>query len=89
LIYQKKKSSVKSIAIMNTIEKIKIELDNIRPALQSDGGDLKFVKFKDGVLEVELMGACVGCPMSQITLKDGIETQIKEKIPEVKEVIAS
>jgi len=89
LIYQKKKSSMKSIAIMNTIEKIKIELDNIRPALQSDGGDLKFVKFKDGVLEVELMGACVGCPMSQITLKDGIETQIKEKIPEVKEVIAS
>ncbi len=80
---------MKSIAIMNTIEKIKIELDNIRPALQSDGGDLKFVKFKDGVLEVELMGACVGCPMSQITLKDGIETQIKEKIPEVKEVIAS
>lgn len=73
---------------MNTEEKIKKELDNIRPSLQADGGDLRFVKFENGVLEVELLGACVGCPMSQITLKDGIEAQVKSEVPEVKEVIA-
>ena len=69
-------------------DKIKKILDEIRPRLQADGGDIKFVSFKDGVVEVELMGACVGCPMSQITLKDGVEAAIKSELPEVTEVVA-
>ena len=68
------------------IEKI---LEEIRPHLQMDGGDVSFVEYDDqtGVLKVKLQGACVGCPMSQMTLQDGIGKAIKEKIPEVKEVI--
>ncbi|MBL7057856.1 NifU family protein [Patescibacteria group bacterium] len=69
-------------------EKIKQTLDNIRPALQADGGDLRFVKFSDGVLEIELVGACAGCPMAQLTLKDGIEVEVMKAVPEVKEVVA-
>ena len=72
------------------IEKIKNELETIRPHLQMDGGDVEFVNFdeENGVLELRLQGACVGCPMSQITLQDGIGRAIKEKVPEVKEVRA-
>ena len=71
-------------------EKIKKVLDKVRPHLQMDGGDVEFVSFdeKTGVLEVKLKGACVGCPMSQITLQDGIGKMVKEEIKEVKEVIA-
>lgn len=72
-----------------TIEnKIIEKIEEIRPRLQADGGDLKFVGFKDGIVEVELQGACVGCPMSQITLKEGVEAHIKEGIKEVTEVRA-
>lgn len=70
--------------------KIKKILEKIRPSLQMDGGDVHFVGFDDksGVVKVELMGHCVHCPMSQITLKQGIEAEIKKEIPEVKKVIA-
>ena len=72
------------------IEKIKSELSEIRPHLQMDGGDVEFVEFdeKDGVLKLRLQGACIGCPMSQMTLQEGIGRTIKAKIPEVKEVQA-
>lgn len=71
-------------------KKIRKILDTIRPALQMDGGDVHFVKFdeKSGVLSVELTGHCAHCPMSTITLKQGIEEEMKKNIPEVKEVRA-
>ncbi len=74
---------------MNIKEKINKELDKIRPQLQMDGGDVEFVDFneKKGLLMVSLVGMCATCPMSQITLKQGIEQSIVAAIPEVKEVI--
>ena len=70
-------------------EKVEAVLANIRPALQLDGGDVELVDVDDqGVVKVRLMGACGGCPMAPMTLKNGIEKTLKELIPEVKEVIA-
>ena len=71
-------------------DKIKQSLEKIRPALQADGGDVKFVEWddKNSIVKVKLTGMCAGCPMSQMTLKQGIEEEIKKEIPEVKEVIA-
>jgi len=70
-------------------EKVKDVIDKIRPGLQADGGDVELVNIKeDGIIEVELQGACAGCPMSQMTIKNGIERILKEEIPEVKEVKA-
>jgi Fe-S cluster biogenesis protein NfuA len=69
-------------------EKVKALLDEIRPSLQADGGDVLFVGVKDGVVSVKLTGACGHCPHSTMTLKLGIERYLKEKLPEVKEVIA-
>ncbi|MDA3941581.1 MAG: NifU family protein [Spirochaetia bacterium] len=71
------------------IDKIKQALDDIRPSLQADGGDIEFVNFSDdGIVEVRLTGACFGCPMSQITLKQGVEKYLKDTLPEVKAVEA-
>ena len=56
------------------------------PSLQADGGDVELVEVVDGVVKVRLKGACAGCPMSQMTLKNGIERFLKEEIPEVKSV---
>lgn len=67
-------------------EKVMEVLDKIRPALQADGGDVELVDIEEGVVKVRLQGACVGCPMSQITLKQGIERFLKKEIPEVKSV---
>jgi len=67
-------------------EKIQHLINKIRPLLQQDGGDVEFVEFVDGVVNVRLTGACSGCPMSQITLKDGIEKLLKKEIPEIKSV---
>ncbi len=70
-------------------EKIKEALDQIRPALQADGGDVQIVEVtEDGRVKVKLVGACGHCPMSTMTLKMGIEKRLKERIPEVKEVVA-
>jgi len=66
--------------------KIKEVLETIRPALQADGGDVEFIDYNDGIVTVRLKGACGNCPMSMITLKQGIEARIKAKIPEVKSV---
>ncbi len=67
-------------------EKVQDALNKIRPILQADGGDVEFVDIVDGVVKVRLQGACAGCPMSQMTLKDGIERHLKEEIPELKSV---
>jgi Fe-S cluster biogenesis protein NfuA len=69
-------------------EKVKAALDEIRPSLQADGGDVELVSVKDGTVSVKLTGACGGCPMATMTLKKGIEKILKEKIPEVKEVVS-
>jgi Fe-S cluster biogenesis protein NfuA len=69
-------------------EKVKAALDQIRPALQADGGDVELVSIEDGTVSVKLTGACGGCPMATMTLKKGIERILKEKVPEVKEVVA-
>jgi Fe-S cluster biogenesis protein NfuA len=61
-------------------------LNVIRPSLQADGGDVELVDVKDGIVSVRLKGACAGCPMSTMTLKNGIERFLKEKLPAVKEV---
>ncbi len=70
-------------------EKIEQALTKIRPALQADGGDVELVEVgADGVVRVRLTGACGGCPMSQLTLKMGIERILKKEVPEVKSVEA-
>lgn len=69
-------------------EKVETALAKIRPTLQADGGDVELVDVNEGVVSLRLTGACMGCPMSTITLKQGIERVLKEQIPEVKEVIA-
>lgn len=67
-------------------KKVMAILEQIRPALQADGGDVELVDVDNGVVKVRLQGACAGCPMSQMTLKNGIERILKEKIPAVKSV---
>jgi len=69
-------------------EKVEAALAKIRPALQADGGDVELVGVDDGVVKVILKGSCAGCPMSAMTLKQGIERILKEEIPEIKEVVA-
>ena len=69
-------------------ERIQEVLDQVRPALQADGGDVEFVGVDDqGIVSVRLTGACGSCPMSTMTLKMGIEKTLMEKIPEVKSVV--
>jgi Fe-S cluster biogenesis protein NfuA len=70
-------------------DKVQKAIDLIRPGLQADGGDVELIDVSpDGVVKVKLTGACQGCPMSQMTLKMGIEKVIKSQIPEIKEVIS-
>ncbi|MBR9982267.1 MAG: NifU family protein [Desulfatitalea sp.] len=70
-------------------EKVEAAINKIRPMLQADGGDVELIKVtEDGVVQVRLQGACAGCPMSQMTLKNGIERVIKEAVPEVKSVVS-
>ena len=70
-------------------ERVQEVLDQIRPALQADGGDVELVEVTDeGVVRVSLVGACRGCPMSQLTLSNGVERVLKEHIPEVVRVEA-
>ena len=69
-------------------EKVEEVLKEIRPSLQADGGDVELVDVNDGTVQVRLVGACAGCPMSTMTLKMGIEQILKREIPEVKEVVA-
>ena len=70
------------------IEEVKQVLEQVRPALQADGGDVELVEItEEGVVKVRLKGACGSCPMSTMTLKMGIERALKEKIPGIKEVI--
>ena len=68
-------------------ERVTATLDMIRPSLQADGGDVELVDVTDdGVVKVHLIGACAGCPMSQLTLSNGVERVLKQQIPEVSRV---
>jgi Fe-S cluster biogenesis protein NfuA len=67
-------------------ENIEKALEKIRPALRADGGDIELIDVVDGVVKVRLTGACGGCPMSQMTLKMGVERVLKQQVPEVKSV---
>ena len=70
-------------------QKVLNVLDQVRPYLQQDGGDLKFVGINDDLsVEVELTGACGSCPFSTMTLKNGVEATLKKVLPEIKEVVA-
>ncbi len=72
---------------MELKERVEDALQKVRPSLQADGGDVQLLDVNDdGVVTVKLMGACGGCPMSQMTLKMGIEKVLKQSVPEVKSV---
>lgn len=70
-------------------EKVEAALNKIRPMLQADGGNIELVDVSsDGIVKLKLTGACGCCPMSQMTLKMGVERILKQEVPEVKEVVA-
>lgn len=72
---------------MNTEEQVIDVINRIRPYLNSDGGDVEFVKFDNGIVYVKLIGACAGCAMQDATLKDGLEALLLEEVPGVVEVV--
>ena len=71
-------------------EKVKKAIEELRKFLQADGGDIEFVGLDEanGEVRVRLTGACKGCPMAQVTLQQGVETRLREQVPEVKKVTA-
>ena len=72
-----------------TVEaRVRKALDEIRPSIQADGGNIELVDIEKDVVKVRLQGACVGCPMSALTLKQGVERLIKAKVPEIRSVEA-
>jgi Fe-S cluster biogenesis protein NfuA len=70
-------------------KKVEEAINKIRPMLQADGGDVELIDVQEGIVTVRLQGACAGCPMSQMTLKNGIEKLLKKEIPEVVSVEAA
>jgi Fe-S cluster biogenesis protein NfuA len=75
-------------SVNDTKQLVEKALEKIRPMLQRDGGDIEFVEVNDGVVKVRLTGACKGCPMSQMTLKQGVEKLLLKEVPGLKEVQA-
>jgi len=71
-----------------TEKKVQAALAEIRPQIQADGGDIELVAVENNTVKVRLRGACVGCPMSALTLKQGVERLIKQKVPEIQSVEA-
>jgi Fe-S cluster biogenesis protein NfuA len=69
-------------------KRVQEALDDIRPQLQGDGGDVELVAIEGNVVKVRLVGRCACCPMSQMTLKNGVETYVKERVPEIQKVEA-
>jgi len=68
-------------------EQVKLALNEIRPALQADGGDIDYLGMENGYVKVRLVGACSGCPSSTMTLQMGVERAIRQRVPEIKGVI--
>lgn len=73
---------------MDVLDRIEKALDSIRPYLEADGGNVKILDLNDGLLRLELLGACGNCPMSTMTLKAGVEEAVKKAVPEVTAVEA-
>jgi Fe-S cluster biogenesis protein NfuA len=71
-----------------TEKKVQAALAEIRPQIQADGGDIDLIAVESNIVKVRLRGACVGCPMSALTLKQGVERLIKQKVPEIQSVEA-
>ena len=72
-----------------TVEaRVRKALDEIKPSIQADGGNIELVAIEKDVVKVRLQGACVGCPMAALTLKQGVERLIKSKVPEIRSVEA-
>ena len=69
-------------------DKVENALNKIRPHLISDGGDVELIDVKDGIVSLRLKGACAGCPMSTMTMKNGIARVLKAELPEIKDVVA-
>jgi Fe-S cluster biogenesis protein NfuA len=69
-------------------DKIEKVLAEIRPHLEADGGSIELIDIEEGIVKIRLLGACGSCPMSQMTLKRGVEARLKAKIPEVQEVVS-
>lgn len=81
--------TAKSLSTDNLTERIDAALDNIRPYLKTDGGDVKILEVtEDMVVRLELMGACGSCPMSTMTLKAGVEEAIRKSVPQIRAVEA-
>lgn len=72
---------------MSDEEKIIDVINKLRPFLIGDGGDIEFVKYVDNIVYIKMLGACAGCSLIDYTLKDGVESAIKEEVPSVKEVV--
>jgi Fe-S cluster biogenesis protein NfuA len=70
-------------------DRVEAVLDKIRPSLVADGGNVELIEVNNGVVKLKLTGACAGCPLSTMTLKQGIERILKHEIPEIKEVVAA
>ena len=89
VLTQKQEEPIKQEEENNTVKEIKEVLDSkIRPAVAKDGGDIKFVSFKDGTVKLELRGSCSGCPSSMMTLKNGVQNLLRHYVKEVKNVEA-
>lgn len=74
---------------MSLKERVEEVLDQVRPTLQADGGDITLLDVsEDGIVKVQLVGACGSCPFSTMTLKHGVEARLKDMIPEIKEVLS-
>ena len=75
--------------MVDSIQKrVQDALDEIRPQIQMDGGDVELVSVENQTVKVRLVGHCAGCPMSQMTLKNGVEAHVKERVPEIQKVEA-
>jgi Fe-S cluster biogenesis protein NfuA len=71
-----------------TFENVDTVLDTIRPALMADGGNVELVDVQDGIVKLRLQGACAGCPMSQMTLRMGIERELRKQLPDIQQVLS-
>lgn len=71
-----------------TFDSVDTILDTIRPALIADGGNVELIQVEEGIVKLRLQGACVGCPMSQMTLRMGIEHELKKQLPDIQEVVS-
>lgn len=75
-------------AAIDMTTRVTLALDEVRPALQMDGGDVELVSVEDGVVRVRLLGACGGCPMATMTLVGFVEERLRARVPEIRQVVS-